>query len=284
MMISYAQNYEDVMLARVFRGKTDGFYIDVGAAHPLYSSVTKHFYNLGWRGINVEPIRAFYDQLVEDRPRDINLQVALVSCRERKKIYNISDEWLSTMDPANAEKAVKLGGVLMEEEIDVLTLAEVSEKYSPPEGIDFLKVDVEGWEEHVLRGADWDRFRPRVVLVESTLPNSPTLNHQSWEWILLEKRYKFVYLDGLNRFYLREEDADLKVHFATPPNVFDDFRLHREWDLEQQVQHWKSQHERDQIDLGAEREARARLADENARLSENLRRTRWVARLKRVFG
>ena len=34
-MISYAQNFEDVMLARVFAGRSDGFYVDVGAADPI---------------------------------------------------------------------------------------------------------------------------------------------------------------------------------------------------------------------------------------------------------
>ncbi len=55
-MVSYAQNGEDVVLARVFGDRRAGFYVDVGAGHPVVDSVTKHFYDLGWRGINVEPL------------------------------------------------------------------------------------------------------------------------------------------------------------------------------------------------------------------------------------
>ena len=41
--VSYAQNFEDVLLERVFWQKTDGFYVDVGAYDPERFSTTKHF-------------------------------------------------------------------------------------------------------------------------------------------------------------------------------------------------------------------------------------------------
>ena len=72
-MISFAQNFEDVMLYRVFRGQPTGFYIDVGAADPTHRSVTRLFYDLGWRGINIEPRQMFFEELQHARPRDINL-------------------------------------------------------------------------------------------------------------------------------------------------------------------------------------------------------------------
>ena len=53
--VSYAQNFEDVLLHRVFGGQETGFYVDVGAYHPVDGSVTKAFYDLGWSGINLEP-------------------------------------------------------------------------------------------------------------------------------------------------------------------------------------------------------------------------------------
>jgi len=53
MMISYAQNFEDVMLNRVFRDRVDGFYVDFGAADPVNLSVTKWFYDLGWTRGNI---------------------------------------------------------------------------------------------------------------------------------------------------------------------------------------------------------------------------------------
>ena len=60
-MLTYAQNFEDVMLARLFQAQSVGFYVDIGAWHPTELSVTRHFYDLGWSGINIEPIRKQYE-------------------------------------------------------------------------------------------------------------------------------------------------------------------------------------------------------------------------------
>src|ERR1700731_3468021 len=76
-MISYAQNFEDVMIARLFDAHYRGFYVDIGAAHPDFLSVTRHFYDQGWSGINVEPTFRFYPLLCEARHRDTNLQCAI---------------------------------------------------------------------------------------------------------------------------------------------------------------------------------------------------------------
>src|SRR5687767_10524500 len=76
-LISYAQNFEDVMIARLFPHDYCGFYIDIGAAHPTHLSVTKHFYDSGWSGVNVEPLPRFFQKLAAARPRDINLQAMI---------------------------------------------------------------------------------------------------------------------------------------------------------------------------------------------------------------
>ena len=72
-IISYAQNGEDIILNRVFMGEKNGFYIDVGAGKPNDDSVTKVFYDLGWRGINIEPHPENFHLLDKERKRDINL-------------------------------------------------------------------------------------------------------------------------------------------------------------------------------------------------------------------
>lgn len=75
----------------------------------------------------------------------------------------------------------------------------------------------------MIRIGDWKSYRPRVVLVESVIPNSPVDSFYDWEPILLENDYHFVYFDGLNRFYLRGEDLCSQKEFYAPPNVFDNF-------------------------------------------------------------
>ena len=75
-MVSYAQNFADVMLRRVLQDVKAGTYIDVGAQDSTVDSVTKWFYDSGWSGINIEPHPDYFAQLTRDRPRDINLKNA----------------------------------------------------------------------------------------------------------------------------------------------------------------------------------------------------------------
>ena len=83
---------------------------------------------------------------------------------------------------------------------------------------------IEGGEGDVLAGADFDAFRPWIVVVEATLPGSQVESHGKWEELLLRHGYSFVWFDGLNRYYLSDEmKPDLERHFRVPPNVFDGF-------------------------------------------------------------
>jgi len=221
-MITYAQNLEDVLLARAFCGRSTGFYVDVGAMHPDVDSVTKHFYDLGWHGINIEPAASHHALLVEQRPRDTNLRVALGERPGRATLHRVGTTGLSSLDPAVLSAAASLGEKIEDEDVEVITLAEVCRRHVSGE-IDFLKIDVEGLEEQVIRGGDWKRFRPRIVLVEATRPGTTTPSFEAWEGLLLDAGYLFAFFDGLNRFYVRRESAELLRHFSHPVCVFDDW-------------------------------------------------------------
>ena len=241
-MISYAQNFEDVMLHRVFRDRSQGFYIDVGAYDPVMESVTKFFYDQGWSGINIEPNAWFYDKLVLDRPRDINLKLAVADTEESRTLYVFEQYGISTFDKSNRDRFVGHGYEAEERTVDVTTLAAICQKYvSGP--IDFLKVDCEGWEKLALKGADWDRFRPIALIVEATEPGTTIPSWHDWEPVLESAQYDFIYFDGLNRFYLRRESAHLRSHFEVPPNVFDEFRLYATEQAEQNAHALTSERE-----------------------------------------
>jgi FkbM family methyltransferase len=219
-MISYAQNGEDVLLNRAFRGRATGFYVDVGANDPVVHSVTKHFYDLGWRGVNVEPHREMFGRLCRDRPGDVSLNLG-VSNREGELTYHESRlTGLSTFSSGEAAHLVARGARLIERQVPVTTLARVCEQHVRTT-IDFMSIDVEGLEHQVIEGGDWSRWRPRVVLVEATRPETTVPSHEDWEPRLLGADYLFAAFDGLNRYYVRKEDEPLLGFFATPVNVRD---------------------------------------------------------------
>ncbi|CAM5235496.1 FkbM family methyltransferase [Rhodanobacter lindaniclasticus] len=227
-MISYAQNYEDVILMRVLASVDRGCYIDVGAQHPINDSVTKAFYEKGWRGVNIEPVDQWFKLLQRDRPEDINLQMVVSSAASEHALYEVVNTGLSTSSPTFAERHKAGGHEVVRHEVRGRTLDDIIES-SALADIHFLKIDVEGAEEDVLRSISLDRHRPWILVIEATEPNSQIPAYDAWESLVLTAGYVLVYEDGLNRFYLAEERGELRDAFRLPPNYFDSFMPYSEW-------------------------------------------------------
>jgi FkbM family methyltransferase len=220
--ISYAQNYEDVILWRALRDLERGFYVDVGAADPEELSVTRAFYERGWSGINVEPLDDYFDKLRLARPRDTNLKVVAGREAGLRTLHAVAGTGLSTLDPKIAAQHQAAGWQTHETVVPVVTLERILEDYAPPT-IHFLKIHVEGAEAEALEGLNLNRARPWIIVVEATKPFSKMSTRDEWEHLVTNYGYSFAYFDGLNCFYVADEFRALKERLAIPPNVFDDF-------------------------------------------------------------
>lgn len=210
------------MLWRALHDVENGFYIDVGANDPSHDSVTRAFYERGWHGINIEPLVAHFVDLQRERPRDINLRCAAGSSTGEIEIWECDIRGWASVDKAAIEGHEAAGNVGEYHQVPMRTLAEICEQNAPQE-IHFLKIDVEGFEREVLEGMDFTRFRPWMLVVEATRPNSTEEVHSRWENILDAQDYIFVYADGINRYYLARERNELAEAFRYPPNVLDGF-------------------------------------------------------------
>src|SRR5688500_5861703 len=156
---SYAQNLEDVMLWRALKHVPNGFYVDIGAQHPVVDSVSKAFYERGWRGIHVEPVPYYAELLRKHRPDETVLQVALGDTEGVLELKVIPHTGLSTAVDAYAERhEAELGYQSQRIDVPVLTLK--SALQSLPAEVHWLKIDVEGFEEQVLKGWDSTSLRP----------------------------------------------------------------------------------------------------------------------------
>ncbi|KQV83971.1 FkbM family methyltransferase [Rhizobium sp. Root1220] len=224
MFTSYAQNFEDVILWRALKHIENGFYIDVGAQDPVVESVSRAFYENGWRGIHAEATTYYAEKVRQDRPDETVVQAAIGDGDGHIRFFEIPQTGLSTSDHAIAMKHQAVGHVVTETNVPLMPLSTLLNQAGLRE-IHWLKIDVEGMEASVIQSWTPSEARPWVVVVESTAPNSQEEVFETWEPTLLGKGYRFVYFDGLSRFYVSDKHPELVHFFGAGPNVFDAFVL-----------------------------------------------------------
>ena len=264
MFISYAQNFEDVILWRALNHVENGVYVDVGAMDPTIDSVTKAFYDVGWHGINIEPVKEWFGKLENDRKQDINLQFVIADKEMELDFFEINGTGLSSIRKDFLQNiAQERGYKIKKTEKSTRTLTSILKEYNV-NTIHFLKIDVEGAEKLVLGGLDLRLFRPWIIVIESTSPNSPIENYKEWENILISNSYRFVYFDGLNRYYVAEEHYELSKKLAIPPNVFDSFKTISHLNVEKELT-------KNQSDLRLAQENNDKLSIEMDKLQSDLR-------------
>lgn len=172
--VSYSQDGEDMVLHNYYEldKKYKGFFIDIGAHHPFRFSNTARFYLKGWSGINVEPTPSLFKKFVRYRKRDINLNMGVANTKSELTFFEFNEGAYNTFDAQKVEHILAKSKVKLvrESRVPVNTLEAILEKYLP-EGkhIDFITVDVEGLDFQVLSSNNWEKYRPRFLLVECYL-------------------------------------------------------------------------------------------------------------------
>jgi len=175
---TFSQEGEDLILRRIFHRKADGFYVDVGAHHPQCFSNTYVFYLKGWRGINIDAMPGSMAEFERIRPRDINLEVAVSDRPEKLTYFQFATPGINTFSREIMEQRLDYGdGPASDFKYELVAPAEIAtrrldaileERLPAGQGVDFLNIDVEGFEMAVLNSCDWSKFRPTVVLIEES--------------------------------------------------------------------------------------------------------------------
>jgi len=187
---SYAQEGEDILLRRFLADRKKGFYVDIGAHHPISFSNTYAFYCLGWRGINVDAQPGSMKLFAEFRPDDINVERAVSSTRTKLIYFQFAEPALNTFSRDLALTYDTNGHPIMAtSEISTVTLSDILDEYLPPGSeIDFLTVDVEGLDLEVLQSNNWEEYRPRMVLVEDLQLRNLENARESATFVYLQER------------------------------------------------------------------------------------------------
>lgn len=183
---------------REFLGEEPGFFVDVGANHPVAGSQSFHLELSGWRGILIEPQPDLAEELAKVR----QAKVFAVACSSPKNAGRRLQFYLA--GPMSALDREKMAPGAMPDaviEIEIRTLDDILAEVRAPEPIDFLSIDTEGHEIDVLGGFDVKRWRPRLILVEDHIGNLKT--HR----FLKSIGYKLIRRTGFNGWYVPENSA-----------------------------------------------------------------------------
>ena len=163
--ISYSLNAVDLIIDYIFKDKYIGTYVDVGAQHPISNNNTYLLFKRGWNGINIDLDRKNIDLFNLSRPNDINLNYAISDKEGETDFYFYHESSpINTLDKKVKEyQKAKISEI---KKINTFTLNNVFKKINFDKNIDYLNIDVEGYEDKVLSGFDINKYKPSVVSVE----------------------------------------------------------------------------------------------------------------------
>ena len=163
---SYAMDGEDLAIDQYIEKKEKGFYVDIGAHHPIHRNNTQLLFNKGWSGINIDVNQFSIDLFNFLRPDDLNLLTA-ISDQEGEITFYYQKKFsqLNTTDKKIAHE--HFNGNFNERLVKCQSIHNIliNSKYKEVK-IDFLNIDVEGAEMKVLRTLNFEIYDPKLICIE----------------------------------------------------------------------------------------------------------------------
>lgn len=200
--VFFGQHGEDYLLWKFFRGKPQGFFVEVGALDGVRFSNTFTFERQGWKGICLEPHPDYYHKLTQNRPGSICVQAAAGREETQLPFFAEPRGEFSTLvreNTINENLSKKMSGFL-EILVKVLPLDKVLSECSAPGMIDFVSIDVEGAEPDVLAGFSLKRFSPTCLIIEA---NGEVMNKTIDAIMRANGYHKAGRLSKTNNFYCK---------------------------------------------------------------------------------
>ena len=162
---SYSLNGVDLIIDYIFKDKKKGFYLDIGAQHPISNNNTFLLFKKGWKGINIDLDKKNIDLFKIARPKDINLNYAISDVKKEVDLFfyhesspiNTLSKNVSSFQKAKVKEIKKIQTKVLNDVLNDINLQN---------HIDYMNIDVEGYEDQVLKGFNIQKFKPSVVSIE----------------------------------------------------------------------------------------------------------------------
>jgi len=192
---TYSMNGEDIYVNDYFKKKI-GFYVDVGAYHPLELNNTFLLYKRGWNGINIDINSLSIDYFNYLRPDDININIAVSNKNTIKTIYyQKSKSPLNTLNLKQAKK--NFPDNFKKKKIVAKNLNAIIDKTKfKGKKINFLNIDAEGNDFEILKSLNFIKYKPELIcieLIDHFNPSKEKIKKNKIYKFLVKKKYRLVW-------------------------------------------------------------------------------------------
>jgi len=208
--ISYSQSGEDLIIDFIFQSIAIAYpvYVDIGAHHPFYLSNTALLYEQGARGICIEPDPALFKGIQRKRKQDICLNVGIGGSEEQEAdFYLMTPPTLNTFSKEEAYKYKSYGYSINKIiKVPLKNINFIIDEYLG-KAPDFVSIDVEGLDFEILRGMDFERYRPKVICIETVSASGERDNEisRNIKRYLIEKKFIEHSNTHINTIYVDEK-------------------------------------------------------------------------------
>ena len=191
---SYGATGEDVLINKIFKNKIDGYYVDVGALHPINGSLTYNLSKKGWKGLNIDLLRENIILFNFFRKKDKNINLAISKNKGVINAYIFErGSGVNTTNKKWADKwKKKIGKNYSILKIKKNSLNNVFSSYKIKKKFELLNIDVEGHEIDVLKGINFKNIRPKIITIEIHVKNTEQIFKTEIYKLLKKNNYELI--------------------------------------------------------------------------------------------
>jgi FkbM family methyltransferase len=190
--ISFARAGDDIQLMKLISNNLPGTYVDIGSWHPVKASNTYYFYLRNWKGICIDPnpeLKQLYKQF---RPKDNFINAGIGNSNTSMDYYMLPESSMNTFSYDFLVQHHLEDKIVKKINVPLLSLKEILDKnLNKKDRLDFFDIDVEGLDLEVLKTNDWNKYRPKVIIIESDLSIKKDVNSEIVKYLELQN-YKFI--------------------------------------------------------------------------------------------
>lgn len=192
--VSFSKSGDDIQLNKLINSTIPGVYVDIGCWHPIKASNTYYFYLRGWKGLCIDPNPELKTLYKNYRQNDSFINCAVGEDLKNLKYYMLENQY-SSMNTLNFDfiKKHNLEGKIKKTlDVPIYSLKKILDaNIKEDDRLDFFDIDVEGFDLEVLKTNDWEKYRPKIVVIETDLSLKEDFNSEIVNY-LESKDYKLI--------------------------------------------------------------------------------------------